>query len=345
MYRRAWTLLVVNAIAMFVWAAITAWSLGRPLIDPDGSFLGPAMVRLPILCIGALFLDLVPRALWISRGRPSRWPELVRDRWRTHWTRERILLVLLGIVCFYVIYVCYRNLKSFLPLVSDRMYDRELHALDKILFFGHYPGSLLHDLLGTVWVAHFLSNFYLLFIPMVAIMVTVWLVWSRNLSYGWWFVTSQGIAWTLGTISYYALPTLGPGLEYTYLYNALAHTGTSDLMSSLVNARQGVLWGDGQAQTVAGFASLHTGIALLWALMVQFTVQNRIIRIAFWVNFGLIVVATLYFGWHYVADDIAGVAIALVSFYLGGIASGQRFDRHGLASHPTTTTSQVPVNR
>ena len=53
-YRRAWTLLVVNAVVMGVWAAITAWSVGRPLIDPDGSFLGPAMVRLPILCVGAL---------------------------------------------------------------------------------------------------------------------------------------------------------------------------------------------------------------------------------------------------------------------------------------------------
>jgi hypothetical protein len=342
-YRRAWTLLVVNAVVMGAWAAITAWSVGRPLIDPDGSFLGPAMVRLPILCFGALFLDLVPRAVWLSRGRVRRMPDLVRDRWRVHWTRDRITLVVLGIVCFYVIYVCYRNLKSFLPLVTDRMYDRELHALDRILFFGHNPSAVIHDLLGTTATAHVLSTVYLFFIPMVAIMVTIWLVWSRNLSYGWWFVTSQGIAWTLGTISYYALPTIGPGLEYVSLYRSLAHTGTSDLMASLVNARQGVLWSDGQAQTVAGFASLHTGIGLLWAMMVQFTVRNRIVRVAFWVNFGLILTATLYFGWHYIADDIAGIAIAVISFYLGGIASGQRFHHLGLSSHPTTTTSKVPV--
>jgi hypothetical protein len=343
-YRRAWTLLVVNAVVMGVWAGITAWYVGRPLIDPDGSFLGPAMVRLPILCFGALFLDLVPRAVWLSRGRVARMPELVQERWRTHWTRDRITLVILGIVCFYVIYVCYRNLKSFLPLVSDRMYDRELHALDRVLMFGHYPSTLIHDLLGTTVVAHVLSTFYLFFIPMVAIMVTVWLVWSRNLSYGWWFVTAQGIAWTLGTVSYYALPTIGPGLEYVNLYN-LADTGTNDLMASLVNARQGVLWGDGQAQTVAGFASLHTAISLLWALMVQFTLQSRVIKVVFWVNFGLTVVATIYFGWHYIADDIAGIVIAFVAFYVGGIASGQKFDRHGLSSHPTTTTSQVPVDR
>ena len=101
-------------------------------------------------------------------------------------------------------------------------------------------------------------------------------------------------------------------------------------MNSLVNARHGVLWSDGQAQTVAGFASLHTAISLLWALMVQYTVRNRWIRIVFWINFGLTVVATLYFGWHYIADDIAGITIAFVSFYVGGIASGQKFGkRHG----------------
>ncbi|MGB0101347.1 MAG: phosphatase PAP2 family protein [Nocardioides sp.] len=346
MYRRAYVLLVANAVFMLTWAGITAWHLGRPLIDPEGSFLGPSWLRLPVLCLGALFLDLVPRAVWLSRGRVRQMPGLVRERWRQHWSRERLLLVILGIVGFYVIYVCYRNLKSFLPLVTDRvLYDRELHMLDRLLFFGHEPGPIFHDVLGTTVVAHVLSSFYLLFIPMVAILVTVWLVWSRNLSYGWWFVTAQGLAWTLGTISYYALPTLGPGLEYTYLYGDLAHTGTTDLMASLVNARQGVLWSDGQAQTVAGFASLHTAISLLWALMVQFTVRNRLIRLVFWINFGLTVVATLYFGWHYIADDIAGITIAFISFYVGGLASGQKFDKRGLASHPTTTTSAVPIDR
>ena len=103
------------------------------------------------------------------------------------------------------------------------------------------------------------------------------------------------------------------------------------------------LVGDG-VQSVAGFASLHVAITLLFALMVQHTLRIRILHWIFWVNFGITVVATLYFGWHYIADDIAGVAIALIAFYVGGIASGQKFDRRGLASHPTTTTSSVPVD-
>ena len=84
---------------------------------------------------------------------------------------------------------------------------------------------------------------------------------------------------------------------------------------------------EGIVNSVAGFASLHCAITLLVALMVQFTLRNRLLKIFFWVNFGLTLVATIYFGWHYLADDMAGVMIAFVAFYLGGVATGQKFDR------------------
>ena len=202
-------------------------------------------------------------------------------------------------------------------------------------------------MLGTGVAAHVLSYVYLWFLPMVPLVVTAWVVWVRNLSYGYWFVTSQCLAWTLGTISYYALPTLGPGFEYSWLYQDLATTPSKQLMDSLAFTRGDVVSGSlaNAVQSVAGFASLHCGITMLVALMVQYTIQIRWLRIAVWVNFGVTAIATLYFGWHYIADDVAGVLIALVSFYVGGIASGQKFERGGLRSHPTTTTSQVPVLR
>ncbi|WP_240641171.1 phosphatase PAP2 family protein [Nocardioides ferulae] len=345
MYRRAYTVMIGTAVVMGAWAVATAASLDRWLIDPEGSFLGPSWLRLPLLLLGAVLLDLLPRTLWESKLHPKAMPAVVRSRLRTHWNRDRLTLVGLGVICFYITYVSYRNLKSFLPSVIDTMYDRELHLLDRALFFGHDPATVLHGLLGTEVIAWPLSYIYLWFIPMVPLGVTAWIVWTRNLSYGYWFVTSQCLAWSLGTLSYYALPTLGPGLEYPALYVDLAHTPTTDLMNSLVTDRQEVLLGIGEMQTVAGFASLHTGITLLLALMVQFTVRNRIARWAVWINFALTIVATLYFGWHYIADDVAGVVIALLAFYIGGLATGQKFDRHGLASHPTTTTAKIPVDR
>ena len=120
-------------------------------------------------------------------------------------------LVVTGVVCFYVTYVSYRNLKNFLPFVmGETKYDRELHLVDQALLFGHDPAIALHDLLGTGFSAHVLSYIYLLFLPMVPLSLTVWLVWSRNISYGYWFATSQCIAWSLGTRPTTRCPRSGP---------------------------------------------------------------------------------------------------------------------------------------
>ena len=327
-------------------AVVAAFTLDRRLVDPEG-FLGPAAVRLPLLVLGAFLLDMLPRTLWVSRMNVRLMPDIVRNRVRDHWTRERMILVVMGLVCFYITYVSYRNLKSFLPFImGEEKYDRELHLMDRALFLGHEPATVLHTIFGTGPTAHVLSAIYLWFLPLVPLALAAWLVWSRNITFGYWFATSQCLAWALGTASYYALPTLGPGFQYSFLYQDLPDTGSGALMDSLFYARKGVLRDgiEGAVQSVAGFASLHVAITLLVALMVQYTLRSRIIHTVFWVNFAITVIATLYFGWHYVADDIAGVAIALVSFWLGGLASGQKFDRGGLASHPTSTTSKVPVD-
>ncbi|MCW2791838.1 MAG: hypothetical protein JWO76_936 [Nocardioides sp.] len=332
---------------MGVLAILAAVGTGKSLADPDG-FLGPSWARLPMLIAAAFAVDLVPRTLWQSKMRPREMPAIFRTRVRTHWTRERITLVVLGVLCFYSTYVSYRNLKSFLPFVlNDTKYDRTLHLMDRMLMFGHEPGLLMHDVFGTGFMAYFLSYVYLWFLPLVPLALTAWLVWSRNMSYGYWFATSQCIAWSLGTLSYYALPTLGPGIAYSYIYGDLPDTPTAALMKSLQNTRNAVVQGgvEDVVQSVAGFASLHCAITLLVALMVQFTLRSKVLKWVFWVNFGCTVVATLYFGWHYIADDVAGIMIAFVSFYIGGLASGQKFEKHGLASHPTTTTSAIPVDQ
>ena len=346
MYRRAYALLVGTAVFMGVAGLVVAHSIGRTMVDPDG-FLGPSWLRLPMLLGAAFILDLL-RTLVVRRHQLLQPKVLIRARIREHWGRERLILVVLGLVSFYVTYVSYRNLKSFLPFVEgdDHKFDRELDLVDHALFLGHSPGIALHNLLGTGILADVLSMVYLWFLPLVPLALIAWLTIGRNLSHGYWFATSQVLAWTFGTISYYMLPTLGPGFAFPWRYEPVLDTPSGALMKGLSNGRNNVLHSgiEGSVQSVAGFASLHCAITLLVALMVQYTIKSRLLHWIFWVNFCLTAVATIYFGWHYIADDIAGILIALLSFYLGGIASGQKFERKGLASHSTTTTSEVPVD-
>jgi membrane-associated phospholipid phosphatase len=48
------------------------------------------------------------------------------------------------------------------------------------------------------------------------------------------------------------------------------------------------------------------------------------IRIAGWAFLALTVLATVYFGWHYIADDVAGAIIGWAAVSVGAWATGNR---------------------
>lgn len=328
MKRGAYTLLIANAVVMVVVTIVISLSLGHPLRDPDG-FLGPAWVRMPLLIIFAFAIDFVPRTLWRSRMRFREFRTQGRAVIEEHWRLDRIVLVVVSALCFYVTYVCYRNLKNFLPFMRPEHFDYAMHHLDRWLLFGNDPAILLHNLLGTGVSAYFLAWVYLLFLPMVPITVIVWAVWSRNVGFGLWYVTADCLVWGMGTASYYMIPTLGPGFQFPWLYNNLPSTGVTALQDSLSNGREHIIHFDpfaGGVQSVAGFASLHVGITLMTCLMAHYTVRQGWIRKLLWADLFFVVISTTYFGWHYIADDVAGALIAFIAVYGAGWATGHKFD-------------------
>ena len=341
MVRRPYALLGGVAVVMGTAAVVVSVLIGQGLTDPDGS-LGPSYVRLPLMLLGAFVADVVPRTLWRMRGKRRGFLLEARRLVAEHWSHERIRLVVVGLVSFYVTYVAYRNLKNFVPRVNGSNHDLLLHRIDRALMFGHEPAVLLHQLLGETLAAHVLDFVYLLFLPVSPFSLVVFLVWAsvRN---GYWYATAQCLAWAFGTVSYYALPTTGPNFAFVWLYTGLKQTSVADMQNSLYSSRMAVLWDDssGSIQSVAGFASLHVGIILTLALVVQYTVRNVWVRGILWVYFGLTVVSTLYFGWHYIADDVAGALIAVASVWLGGLATGHRFDRRGhLVDEPAAVAAE-----
>jgi membrane-associated phospholipid phosphatase len=339
--QRPWAMVVVIAVLMAATCLITSLLIDRPIHDTEG-FLGSAWIRLPLLIVGAFTADVIPRSIWRGRTELSSYPDHARAVIAEHWTGKRVLLVVVGVASFYVTYISYRNLKGFLPFVESenghpKLYDQALDRIDHWFFFGHAPATVLHDVLGTSVSAHLLSAAYLFFLPMVPISVAIWAVWSRRIRDGYWFITAQCICWVLGTVSYYALPTLGPALygEFLGRFKDLPDTGVSHLQDAILNDRAEIYYGvaDG-VQSVAGFASLHVAITLMLALVGHYTLRTRWLRIALWTYAGITLVSTTYFGWHYVSDDIAGAAIAVIAVYVAGVGTGQSFDRSWLKDPP-----------
>ena len=141
-----------------------------------------------------------PRRLWAS----------VVAVTRERWPARRMAIVLLGIVAFYATYLAYRNLKSFLPLITPQDLDLDLLRLEQDVLGGTHPPEILHTLLGTGVAAHVLSWIYLFFLAFVPISLGASLIASINPLPGLWWVLTLGVNWTLGTISYYLVPSMGP---------------------------------------------------------------------------------------------------------------------------------------
>ncbi len=299
------------AVALAVGSALAAIMVSAtfdiPLRDPDG-ILGPAYVRLPLIAVLFIVADVVPRAL--RRGASLR--EVVRER----CSPVRLGLVTVGLLSFYVTYVSYRNMKAALPFARPDLRDEELLRLDRAMTFGMDPAELLHDVLGTGAAAYVLSAVYLVFLAFVPLSLGAALVWGRSVRVGSWYVTALCLNWLLGTATYYLVPSQGPVFVRPGRYDDLPSTGVSLLQESLARARWKVLADPERADAIAGiagFASLHCSVVFTAALIAHLVGLPRLVRVAMWAFLVLTILATTYFGWHYVVDDVAGLALGAVS--------------------------------
>jgi hypothetical protein len=325
MVRRPYLVAVAVAALTMGVAIVGSVTLDRPIRDPDG-VLGPSWVRLPLIVLIFFLADVVPRALGVRRSTGIALVAAGKQIRRQRWTRERLGLVAIGLGCFYVTYVAYRNLKDQLPFVRESVTDPFLHRVDHMLMLGYEPSDVLHDVLGTGVAAHFLSFVYVSYLFFVPLTLAAALMWSRNVHRGFWYVTALCLNWSLGALSYYLLPSVGPRYANRDIVADLPETSVSSLQEYLERARLAVLADPSGTEVlhgIAGFASLHVSVvatALFFAIRAGLA---KAVRAAALVYLLLTVIATIYFGWHYLLDDIAGLGIAWVSVMIGAWATGQ----------------------
>jgi hypothetical protein len=322
--RRPYAPAVALGLAMVALTLVVALVAGLPVRDPDG-VLGARFALLVGLTAAFFTLDVMPRAAMRARWRLGRVPGALRLVLRERWRGPRIAYVALGLVAFYATYVSYRNLKSFLPFLREQDLDPALLQLERGLLGGHDPAALLQELLGRGVAAHVLALAYILFLGFVPLSLGVSLVWSINPVPGFWYVTALGINWALGALSYYLLPSLGPVFVAPWLFAQLPVTEVTELQRMLVEERRVVLagpWSTPAVQSIAAFASLHVSIVFSAALIAHLLRLWRALRVALWGFLGLTLLSTIYFGWHYVVDDLAGLVIGAVAVVAAGRATG-----------------------
>jgi hypothetical protein len=314
---------VVLSLVLAAAAAAVAATYHLPLRDPDGVAV-PTYVRLPIILLLAFLTDVVPRALWRGRS-PARLPRALVAVVRERWPWEHVRFAVVGLGAWYLTYAAFRNLKSFVPFVNRHLWDPTLERLDRILWLGHDPATVLHHVFGTGWAAEFFSFVYVAWIVFVPASLAVALVWSRERVGGSWYVTAVAVDWALGVATYFAVPTLGPVYARPGTFSALPHTYVSTLQESMIQDRYTVLydpWGTHAVQTIAAFASLHVGIMVTVCVLAELLHLRRWVRAAMWAFLAVTVLATVYLGWHYFADVLGGAVLGVAGVWIAAIGTG-----------------------
>ncbi|MEP9361610.1 phosphatase PAP2 family protein [Nocardioides sp. CN2-186] len=302
-------------LVVVVFAAITLWrshEVGIPLRDPHGEILR-SRVAITVGVFAALaVLDAVRRT---PRG--SRRPRVVGAMLRRRWPLRRLGLAASGLLAYHLVYFCYHNLKSWDVLNAPQ--DDALTRLDRALFLGHSPAVLLHSALGVHWAAYALVLVYESFPTLVTIAFVAAVVFADRLRDGMVFLASAIWVWILGVGCYYLVPSLGPFDNAPQDFAGLPHTIVTRTQALYLGQRADLLADpaahDSFAQ-ISAFASLHVGVTTVIVLMLAYY-RFRRATLVMSVYLALTIVATIYLGWHFFVDDVAGLVIAAAAVGLG----------------------------
>jgi hypothetical protein len=294
-----------------------------PFRDPDHV----AALYLALVGGGVAMLVLLDIAIRAGRRSGRRLPMRTEMRAvrRERWTPARALAVGSALVSFYVTYLAYRNLKAIVPLLRPGdLFDRQLADLDRGLFGGNDPAALLHSALGVGIPTHVLSTAYAAFIVFLPLSLAVALVFARAVRAGLFYATALSANWVLGAISYFLLPSLGPIYFEPAAFAHLPHSEVTRLQDLLLDQRVEFLSHPTTAtpQSIAAFASLHISMSLTAALAAHLLGLGRRLTTGLWIWFVLTTLATVYLGWHYVLDDLAGLVIAVAALALARALTG-----------------------
>ncbi|MEP7088838.1 MAG: phosphatase PAP2 family protein [Nocardioidaceae bacterium] len=312
---RDWTWIapVWVLVALFVVVTtVRSRIVGIPFRDPHGSVFSSRFA----LSLG-LFMVLAVGDAAVRTGRRGWTASRAAGVLARRWTPRRLALALSALLAYHLVYLCYHNLKSWDAF--NRVRDGMLLDWDRRLFFGHTPALLLHDLLGQHVAAYVLMVVYESFSTVVSISVVAAVVLPRRTRDSYVFIASALWVWILGVGSYYLIPSIGPFHSAPQDFSGLPHTMIQSTQARYMAQRANLL-AHPQAPhafaQVSAFASLHVGLTCFILLMARYF-RLRVASALMSVFLVATMVATVYLGWHFAVDDVAGVAVAALGVLLG----------------------------
>ncbi len=307
--------------------AITT-AYGVPVRLDAGSFFFGMVGQFAALALGVL--AAIEFAALARAGFPNRPFHLIGKRlsgWLMQGDRPGNIVHTL--VLFPILTISFCALKDDIPRINPFSWDKAFMQFDRWVSFGHTPWALLQPVIGypviTVGINVAYNAWFLLLFGTL-----FWQAFSTKtgvrrmqflIAYSLaWFVAGNVLAAVFSSVGpcFYGRLYAGPdpyAAQMVYLRHVSVHwplweVSVQDLLWHMYATRSGNLGG------ISAMPSLHVTSTVLMALLAWHV--NRKLGWAFIVFTAVIIIGSIDLGWHYVADDLAGIVLAVLFWMVAG---------------------------
>ena len=222
----------------------------------------------------------------------------------------RLLIDLRLLNVLALLFFCFIQGKHLIPFVNSELWDAFFIEWERRIFGNQLATGHLITLLGTSSATR-LSDAYVFFYPYMGLVLMVVVV-TRNLEQTLRFVTAFCLLWMLGLLMVYLMPTLGPCFSVPQVVSALPNTTeVAQMQRELWRMRSYVLLHPESPQGVhliSGLPSLHVATVVLGSLFLSH--YSRVLSALSWFFAVVTCITTLYFGWHFVVDNVLAIVLA-----------------------------------
>jgi hypothetical protein len=217
-----------------------------------------------------------------------------------------------------ITFVLFGHLKNLIPVINPVLWDQELLDFERWLFGGKVALEVFELFVPRSWAGG-ISAGYEAYYAYFSIVLFIFVLQRKSRSIAEEFCFSFCFIWIVGVMVTYALPTWGPCFFVPDLYQSLPDTKMRFMQADLWQMK-GILEQNRNAEgvifAISGLPSMHLAVVLLGS--VYLNRLNRWLGVFSWSFAGVTFVATLYFGWHYLLDDVASVLLIVVTVWMVG---------------------------
>jgi len=222
----------------------------------------------------------------------------------------------------FVVLFAYCTLKSIIPVINPRLYDEQFNTMDYFLFLKHSPTELALTWIPLSCIGFLSFGYKFYFLLKISALSSIYcVVRDRRIFHR--LVIAFSLTYIFGLGIYLVVPAQGPIYYFPEAFQRIeapmSETSTYLLQRTLWTVYEQVkqhtpmefyelTTESGIRNGIAAFPSLHIAIS---CVLLYFLYRYH--RVTFWLcffPFWLMVLATIYFGWHYVVDNIAGFVLA-----------------------------------